>query len=1287
MSSTTARALARAEASAAVKKAQIQKIRSERESQSALELQRQELALNQRKLEEKARMETLRLEEEAEIAVTKAQAIDQELNLGEPEQIDLPEEDPSERTHRYVHSQTVEGQNLQLNMSNDTHHGEKELPTLNPSANVFAPQHPSRTPDPVHDPINPYIQFIARRELIANKLKKFDNNPQNYCTWRESFKTMIRGVNISPSEQLNLIIEHTTGESNTLAQRIRNAYIQKPAEGVSVLWQKLNQRFGSSSVVTQVHLKKLSEFPKVGFRDNKKLQELGDLLLELQCAKSDGGCPGLKILDEPIYIKPIIAKLPGDIQGRWQRYAYRYLKEHAAMDYPPFIEFSTFIQELSLERNNPNLIIDLPERDPGLRSRSREVISTKRTEVKTPPRDPSNWCLVHQKPHPLRKCRAFLAKPLAEKTKIVKENGVCFRCLASCEHCAKDCQTKVTCTECDSDKHLAALHSEAHPKNGGELPPKSNETKEDTHEEITTKCTELCGNTRGGKSCSKICLANVYLHGNPGHKLKAYVVIDDQSNSSLAKPELFDVLNVHGQTTTYSLKTCGGTSEIEGRCTKDLVVESLDGKTGYKIPNVYECNDIPDSRDEIPTPKVAAAYPHLQRISKEMPDICNDANILLLIGRNVPPLHKVHKSLNGPKNAPWAQLLDLGWVIVGNVCLNGAHKPDLACYRSNILENGRPCPNFFRTAPSLHSARKEEFRNGYFDDNIGQNVFNTSKDDNKPGQSIEDLKFASIMEAQMTKNAQGNWEAPLPFRNPATKLPDNRQDTLKRFNNTRKMLQRKPDMEKHYHEFMGKLLEKGHAEPVPDECLNSNAARWYLPHFGVYHPRKPGKICVVFDSAAETSGISLNKMLLSGPDLTNSLIGILLRFRTGPVAFTVDIEQMFHAFFVNARHRDFLRFFWYKENDPCKEVIEYRMKVHLFGNTSSPAVATTALRLTAHTEERNYGTDAREFVECDFYVDDGLKSTSNCEEAISLLKRTQQMLATANLRLHKVSSNKFEVAHAFPEEDRATELRNLDLHHNSVPVQRSLGVSWDLHNDVFTFQVADEKKPFTRRGVLSTTNSLYDPLGIAAPVVIKAKMLLRTMTTSLQRNPLDVWDKPLPEEYRQPWEVWRRSLTELRQVMLPRSYTATSLSEAKQIEVHTFSDASQEAIAAVSYLRIVLNDNKIEVSFLIGKAKLAPSHATTIPRLELCAAVLAVEITELVLEELPIKASSVTYYSDSKVILGYILNETRRFYVYVANRVQRIRKSSSPHQWRYVATDLNPATVRSRLVISGIPYG
>jgi hypothetical protein len=160
-------------------------------------------------------------------------------------------------------------------------------------------------------------------------------------------------------------------------------------------------------------------------------------------------------------------------------------------------------------------------------------------------------------------------------------------------------------------------------------------------------------------------------------------------------------------------------------------------------------------------------------------------------------------------------------------------------------------------------------------------------------------------------------------------------------------------MKKHYFAFMQKILDNGHAEPVPPSEVVKSKPCWFLPHFGVYHPQKPNKIRVVFDAAAEINGISLNKLLPSGPDFTNSLLGVLLRFRQNPTAFMADIEQMFHSFVVKEEHRDFLRFLWYKRNDLDGEVIEYRMRVHLFGNTSSPAVATVGLRKTAQVGRPN----------------------------------------------------------------------------------------------------------------------------------------------------------------------------------------------------------------------------------------------------------------------------------------------------------------------------------------------
>lgn len=146
-------------------------------------------------------------------------------------------------------------------------------------------------------------------------------------------------------------------------------------------------------------------------------------------------------------------------------------------------------------------------------------------------------------------------------------------------------------------------------------------------------------------------------------------------------------------------------------------------------------------------------------------------------------------------------------------------------------------------------------------------------------------------------------------------------------------------MEKDYLEFVEKILSKGHASPVPQEEVTSEnqiGKVCYLPHFGVYHPKKPTQIRVVFDSSAEFKGVSLNKELLSGPDMMNSLLGVLIRFRTENTVVMCDIEQMFHSFYVNPSDRDFLCFLSFEDNVIGKPIVEYRMNVHLFGNGPSP---------------------------------------------------------------------------------------------------------------------------------------------------------------------------------------------------------------------------------------------------------------------------------------------------------------------------------------------------------------
>ena len=132
------------------------------------------------------------------------------------------------------------------------------------------------------------------------------------------------------------------------------------------------------------------------------------------------------------------------------------------------------------------------------------------------------------------------------------------------------------------------------------------------------------------------------------------------------------------------------------------------------------------------------------------------------------------------------------------------------------------------------------------------------------------------------------------------------------------------------------------------------------------------------------------------------------------------------------------------------------------------------------------------------------------------------------------------------------------------------------------------------------------------------------------------------------------------------------------VELHHFSDASFKGYGQCSYLRLINQDHKIHCSFVIGKARVTPLKSVTVPRLELTAAVVSVRVSEQLRRELDVNITNEVFWTDSKVVLGYIANDVKRVHVFVANRVQEIQEKSSVKQWRYVDTKSNPADDASR---------
>ncbi|XP_006822097.1 uncharacterized protein LOC102801573 [Saccoglossus kowalevskii] len=270
-----------------------------------------------------------------------------------------------------------------------------------------------------------------------------------------------------------------------------------------------------------------------------------------------------------------------------------------------------------------------------------------------------------------------------------------------------------------------------------------------------------------------------------------------------------------------------------------------------------------------------------------------------------------------------------------------------------------------------------------------------------------------------------------------------------------------------------------------------------------------------------------------------------------------------------------------------------------------------------------------------------------------------------------------------PSDIHAKDLQCLDLNQDMLPTQRSLGIQWSLHLDTFTYKVNFQEKPFSRRGVLAIVNSIYDPLGILAPVTIEGKRILRGLIAETSKVKEDThvgWDDPLPEEYLPRWKCWRDSLVHLENVHIPRCYTPHAFGPVKRREYHIFCDASDVAIGAVAYLRQINDKDEVNVAFLLGKAKVNPTNAVSIPRLELCAAVLATQLAGKIKAEIRSPTNCTVYYTDSTIVLGYLNNEAKRFHVYVANRIQKIHNSSSPDQWCHIPTSQNPADLATRSV-------
>ena len=259
-----------------------------------------------------------------------------------------------------------------------------------------------------------------------------------------------------------------------------------------------------------------------------------------------------------------------------------------------------------------------------------------------------------------------------------------------------------------------------------------------------------------------------------------------------------------------------------------------------------------------------------------------------------------------------------------------------------------------------------------------------------------------------------------------------------------------------------------------------------------------------------------------------------------------------------------------------------------------------------------------------------------------------------------------EIMDAIDVDDRAVVPQSCEF--GEAAESRVLGMNWNVEEDVFRFRVCLGDKTISKRVMLSYTNGIFDPLGILAPVVLEARLLF-CESCKMKIG----WDDPIPDELMRRWNKWKENLDGLKEVTVKRCFKQDSVN-LRNTQLHVFADASLVARGSVCYLRTESNGGG-RCSFIVGKALLADSDRSTIPRMELEAALDAVKLARMVKRELEIENCSCTYWTDSAIVLQSLYADSKKFPIFSRNRLDQILKHND---WRHVPSAQNPANEASR---------
>lgn len=1077
-------------------------------------------------------------------------------------------------------------------------------------------------------------------------LPNFNGSYQCWLEYRDTFLSLIHnssGVdNISKFHYLRASLK-----GNAL-EIIKN--IDFNGDNYEMAWNLLCERYNNSRLLVNNHVQALFNVEPVSKESSSSLRHLIDTI--------NKNIRALKTLNEPtehwdtLLVYMMSNKLDAITSRNWEEHRSTLSKSPSLSQFCEFInnkadlletieEKSNAIKSSKLETKPRSFIVATNNNN---NNQSDNLNQNKQYNNKQNLNEKIK-CPLCSNNHLLYTCETFRNLPVEIRISKVKEFKLCFNCLRP-GHLTNRCRLS-RCKYCKT-KHNTLLHvDQPMPTSYQDPMPSSSSVALPTDisggaslPTCTPDNVVLSSDTSIHHATSSHILLSTALVRvvSDGKKFSARILLDNGSTANFITSSFCDRLRLPRRSASSTVTGINNQSSTSTQSC-DLVIESYNGN--YKAH--INCLILPEITKILPSTLIDLAnIPIPSDLHLADPSFHVPSAIDILVGAEVFWSVLGSASINLGKNQPKLCDTKLGWIVSGPVALQShpsSSKQSHFCNFSSSELNTNLCKFW-----ELDSVSPEHFF------------------------SKEERACEESFRTNTTRDENGRFVVTMPLKDDPGVLGDSYEMAKRRFLSLERRFERDPAFKERYVGFMQEYERLGHMtenNPAGDSHPDGNV-NYFLPHHGVIRESSTTtKLRAVFDaSAATTSGLSLNDILMVGPTVQDDLLSILLRFRQHKYVISGDIEKMYRAIDVIASQRSLQQIIFRADSNlPLKT---YSLNTVTYGTASAPYLATKCLVSLAATTTNQ---TVKSSIERDFYVDDYLSGDNSISGVVELSREVSSILASANFHLRKWQSNSPLV---LAQITGASESSNsLNLSENKNVSSKTLGLHWLCDSDSLSFSINIEtNNKVTKRTILSVISQIFDPLGLVGPCVVEAKILMQKLWIAKCD-----WDDNVSQEIRDLWLSFVDTLPCLNTLKIPRWVLCD---QSITHDIHVFTDASERAYGACVYVRSVNGQGSARVQLLVSKNRVAPIKPTTIPRLELCGALLGTRLCTKVMSSLTLPIHKCHFWCDSTIVLCWIGMSPNMLKPFVRHRVDEIQESTAGHTWSYVPSKDNPADLVSR---------